>query len=755
MKSTKGSQLQNIKSGDRMYLYNIRQGKVRGPFIAIGEAGLNLVEGAFGGHFDFHVRVAKPGSTPPVVWAHGIGERKPPIGPWEPPFVPVPQSDRPRTPQSSVSPRGRGLNNTRPAWLDKRTPAWLQAEAPQAPRGPKGYDPRLDVPPPGAPAPAPWTDGPPQHPGAPAPAPWTDGPPQPAMGRGRGVDNRPAWLKEQAAPVAPSPAEYAGDAYGTVQWDEKNPDGRPVRPRGAARSTRFDEPPPLPADGAAARFIAAAAAAVRAAATTAAARRLARRRRVRARRRAVPAAADAGVRTAAPAAVLLRRDPRRGHDGAPGDGRAPDLPPDAPAAVVRPNPATAAFVEPRRPARGAGPERTGAFGAARPNQGHARRAHCKREATSSGDDDGRAYTSRDAAPGPRADPRPAWRHGRRPGVDAGAAAARAAAGDLRGARAGAGVAGRAARAGAVWARGAAALWARGRQHLRAAGAVDRAAGAADYPWRRWHLTPTPSARATTRARRPPAAPAPVAPPAPKPAPAPEPVAPSPLAAAATAAAAAARARRRRRRRGRGRAHPSRPRRPQLRRRRPAPPPPPAADAARPAAPAAERGDEAAATKAAKKLEGRRAARRARGRGRGHEGPEGGARRAPRRRAARGGGRRPDPRAAARPRAAPRSPPIEAPAPVEAPPPPAQHRRRHRRPWLRSSRRTRPEIHRLLSTSWPRHPQRRRGRSQHRTTATRNWKQPPRPGKTSGRRPTPYLDCAPRRNTRTNGSRRPF
>ena len=129
LKSTKGSQLQNIKSGDRMYLYNIRQGKVRGPFIAIGEAGLNLVEGAFGGHFDFHVRVAKPGSTPPVVWSHGIGERKPPIGPWEPPFVPVPQSERPRTPQSSVSPRGRGLNNTRPAWLDKRTPAWLQAEA--------------------------------------------------------------------------------------------------------------------------------------------------------------------------------------------------------------------------------------------------------------------------------------------------------------------------------------------------------------------------------------------------------------------------------------------------------------------------------------------------------------------------------------------------------------------------------------------------------------------------------------------------
>ena len=40
------------------------------------------------------------------------------------------------------------------------------------------------------------------------------------------------------------------------------------------------------------------------------------------------------------------------------------------------------------------------------------------------------------------------------------------------------MAGRAARAGAVWARGAAALWARGRQHLRAAGAVDRAAGAA-------------------------------------------------------------------------------------------------------------------------------------------------------------------------------------------------------------------------------------------------------------------------------------
>ena len=111
LKSTKGSQLQNIKSGDRMYLYNIRQGKVRGPFIAIGEAGLNLVEGAFGGHFDFHVRVAKPGSAPPVVWAHGIGERKPPIGPWEPPFVPVPQSERPRTPQSSVSPRGRGLNN--------------------------------------------------------------------------------------------------------------------------------------------------------------------------------------------------------------------------------------------------------------------------------------------------------------------------------------------------------------------------------------------------------------------------------------------------------------------------------------------------------------------------------------------------------------------------------------------------------------------------------------------------------------------
>ena len=122
-------------------------------------------------------------------------------------------------------------------------------------------------------------------------------------GRGRGVDNRPAWLKEQAAPVAPSPAEYAGDAYGTVQWDEENPDGRPVRPR-ATRSTRFDEPPPLPEPTAPPRVIAAAAAQFPQHQRSAGALWT---RGGPCRRRAVPAAPARPCEAAAPAAILLRR----------------------------------------------------------------------------------------------------------------------------------------------------------------------------------------------------------------------------------------------------------------------------------------------------------------------------------------------------------------------------------------------------------------------------------------------------------------
>ena len=67
-----------------MYLLNIQKREARGPLIALGAAGKNLVRGAFGGRFDLHVQFQKT-AKPPVVWVCGAGDALPAVGPWTPP----------------------------------------------------------------------------------------------------------------------------------------------------------------------------------------------------------------------------------------------------------------------------------------------------------------------------------------------------------------------------------------------------------------------------------------------------------------------------------------------------------------------------------------------------------------------------------------------------------------------------------------------------------------------------------------------
>ena len=73
-----------VTAGSRMYLLNIQKREARGPLIALGAAGKNLVRGAFGGRFDLHVRVEKA-EKPPVVWVCGADDALPAVGPWTPP----------------------------------------------------------------------------------------------------------------------------------------------------------------------------------------------------------------------------------------------------------------------------------------------------------------------------------------------------------------------------------------------------------------------------------------------------------------------------------------------------------------------------------------------------------------------------------------------------------------------------------------------------------------------------------------------
>ena len=73
-----------VTAGSRMYLLNIQKREARGPLIALGAAGKNLVRGAFGGRFDLHVRIEKA-EKPPVVWVCGANDELPAVGPWTPP----------------------------------------------------------------------------------------------------------------------------------------------------------------------------------------------------------------------------------------------------------------------------------------------------------------------------------------------------------------------------------------------------------------------------------------------------------------------------------------------------------------------------------------------------------------------------------------------------------------------------------------------------------------------------------------------
>ena len=72
-----------VTAGSRIYLLNIQKREARGPLIALGAAGKNLVR-AFGGRFDLHVRIEKA-EKPPVVWVCGANDALPAVGPWTPP----------------------------------------------------------------------------------------------------------------------------------------------------------------------------------------------------------------------------------------------------------------------------------------------------------------------------------------------------------------------------------------------------------------------------------------------------------------------------------------------------------------------------------------------------------------------------------------------------------------------------------------------------------------------------------------------
>jgi hypothetical protein len=76
--------LAGVTAGSKMYLFNIQTRKARGPLIALGGTGKNLVRGAFGGRFDLHVQFQKT-AKPPVVWVCGADDALPAVGPWTPP----------------------------------------------------------------------------------------------------------------------------------------------------------------------------------------------------------------------------------------------------------------------------------------------------------------------------------------------------------------------------------------------------------------------------------------------------------------------------------------------------------------------------------------------------------------------------------------------------------------------------------------------------------------------------------------------
>ena len=69
-----------VKARSKIYLHNIQTRKARGPLIALGAAGKNLVRGAFGGRFDLHVQFQKT-AKPPVVWVCGADDALPAVGP--------------------------------------------------------------------------------------------------------------------------------------------------------------------------------------------------------------------------------------------------------------------------------------------------------------------------------------------------------------------------------------------------------------------------------------------------------------------------------------------------------------------------------------------------------------------------------------------------------------------------------------------------------------------------------------------------
>ena len=130
--------LAGVTAGSKMYLLNKQTRKVRGPLIALGAAGKNLVRGAFGGRFDLHVRVEKA-EKPPVVWVCGADDALPAVGPWTPP-----RARGGFEAQARGQGRGRGGGAAKPLTGLAAKEAYYGALRKRSPLAPKSLNVQID-----------------------------------------------------------------------------------------------------------------------------------------------------------------------------------------------------------------------------------------------------------------------------------------------------------------------------------------------------------------------------------------------------------------------------------------------------------------------------------------------------------------------------------------------------------------------------------------------------------------------------------
>ena len=127
-----------VTAGTKMYLLNIQTRKARGPLIALGGAGKNLVRGAFGGRFDLHVQFQKT-AKPPVVWVCGAKDALPAVGPWTPPRAGVRFEAR-----AQGQGRGRGGGAAKPLTGLAAKEAYYGALRKRSPLAPKSMNVQKD-----------------------------------------------------------------------------------------------------------------------------------------------------------------------------------------------------------------------------------------------------------------------------------------------------------------------------------------------------------------------------------------------------------------------------------------------------------------------------------------------------------------------------------------------------------------------------------------------------------------------------------